>query len=383
MKFHNYSFLPLPSTISPAMASPSKQDSLQSLIDLAASQKLLVSQYLAILSPTDSNPPSTLPPNPPNPLHVLRDSATLLKAHTTKLSLLLINKPFTPSAVTKVLRDVSGTCLPAMMTAVQICQPDVWGSFLRQRVVARVRAVMREVDVCLAEVNQIATEELSKSGKAKAKASDDKGRDSLTSTGVVWEACDALIALETLGFSGLAARSLDESKDMIKDAIEELKEWEEGDGEDDDEDGDGPAGSDDEDDDKDSIEDMFSAANSLPKNRPDLKKQLNTAIDKLRKIVMLYAALSKRRLKTFTPTVATTKKNIATLDSLLRLVNEIPTTVDDLANAFYELDSDEVDQITTKCISDATKAVELVKLNWDGQEDEFTTWANKWIDVMK
>lgn len=244
---------------------------------------------------------------------------------------------------------------------------------------------MREFDVCLAEVEQIATEELHTSGKTKAKAqaNDDNGRDSLTSTGVIWQACDAIIALETFGLSGIAVRSLDESRDMIKDAIEELKEWEEGDGEDDDEDEDGPAGSDDEFEENDSVEDMFSAANSLPRNRPDLKKQLNTATDKLRKIVMLYAALSKRRLKTFTPAVATTKKNIAVLDDLLKIVNELPTTVDDLASAFYELDGEEVEQITTKCVSSATKAAALVKLDWNGREDEFTTWSSRWIEVMK
>ena len=178
---------------------------------------------------------------------------------------------------------------------------------------------------------------------------------------------------------------------MIKDAIEELKEWEEGDVEDDDDDDDddndgqdeeSDAASDDQDD-KDSIENMFSAANALPKDRPDLKKQLATADDKLKKVAMLYAALIKRRLKTFSPSAASIKVNIATLDRLITTLRELPESVDELASSFYDLDSVQVDQVTTKCLEKARYAAGLVKLNWDGKEDEFTTWTDKWLDVMR
>jgi len=370
----------------------SKPIDIHALVDLVSSQQALLTQFLANLSPNNANTSSTLPPNPPNPLHVLRDSATLLKAHTTKLSLLLINKPFTATAVQKVLRDVSGTCLPAMMSAVEICQPEVWGSFLRHQVTARVRAVMREMDVCFNEVLQIATQELDSGSKPKPERSERTGgkqesaRDTLTSTGVVWDACDALIELESVGIGGLAVQRAGEWRDMIKDAIEELKEWEEGDAEDDDDDDDQDEESDavsDDQDDKDSIENMFSAANALPKNRPDLKKQLATANDKLKKIVMLYAALIKRRLKTFSPSAASIKDNIATLDRLITTLKELPESVDELATSFYDLDSDQVGQVMTKCLEKARYAADLVKLNWDGKEDEFTTWTNKWLDVIK
>lgn len=358
----------------------SKQSDIRALVDLVSSQQTLLGQFLSTLSPSSNDAVSLaqLPPNPPNPLHVLRDSATLLKAHTTKLSLLLINKPFTATAVQKVLRDVSGTCIPAMMSAVQICQPDVWGSFLHAQVVARVRTVLRETDVCYNEVNQIAHDELQVLTKTKAKPNpnQEKGRDSLISTGVVWGACDKLIELESAGIGALAVRKAEEWRDMIKDAIQELKEWEEdADDEDDDDDY--------EDSDKDSVEDMFSASNSLPKDRDDLKKQLATANDKLKKMGMLYAALIKRRLSTFTPAVSAIKANIHTLDKLLDTLKELPETVDDLASAFYDLDSDEVEQVMQKSITQARQAVELVKLSWAGKEDEFTTWANKWLDIMK
>lgn len=371
----------------------STQKDIQVLLDLVSSQQTLLTQYLASLSPTNNaQSASRLPPNPPNPLHVLRDSATLLKAHTTKLGLLLINKPFTATAIQKILRDVSQTCLPAMMTAVEICTADVWGLFLRQQVVARVRTVIREVDVCLNDVRQVATEDLDAitnktTAAAKTSRKQDRGRDSLTSTGVVWEACDRLIELESVGIGGLAVKKAEEWRDMVKDAIEELKEWEQGEGDDDDDDDDDggsdePNASDGEDSDKDSVDDMFSAANSMPKNRPDLTSRLATTNDKLKKIQMLYAAVIKRRLTTFTQSVSSVQANVVKLDKLLHLLKELPETVDDLASAFYDLETAQIDQVLGNLVANSKIAAKMVQLGWDGSQDAFTTWTAKWLDVM-
>lgn len=354
----------------------------QTLIDFNNTQRTLVAQYLASLAPNASSDSSNqLPPNPPNPLHVLRDSATLLKAHTTKLALLLINKPFTPTAVTAVLRDATQTCLPAIMSAIQLCRPDIWGVFLHHHVVAKVRTVMREMLSFLDEVLDVAREE----------TSSNHSKDTLASTGVLWDACDALVQLEKTGIAGLAVLKAQELRDTINDAIQELKEWEEGDGDDDDEDdkdddeddADSTASSQHPKDEQDEFDDLFSAANSLPKNRPDLKQRLQTTSDKLKKIQFLYAAITKRRLKTFTPDVASKKINILTLDKLMHLLKELPEFVDDLANAFYELDADQVDAILATCVENACSAADLLKTDWNDKDDEFTAWVEKWTAVVK
>ncbi|KAI5199017.1 hypothetical protein AUEXF2481DRAFT_3383 [Aureobasidium subglaciale EXF-2481] len=355
----------------------------QTLIDLAQTQRALVAQYLTSLAPNaDNDSTSQLPPNPPNPLHVLRDSATLLKAHTTKLALLLINKPFTPTAVTTVLRDATQTCLPAMMSAVELCRPDIWGVFLHHQVVAKVRTVMREMVSFLEEVLDV----------ARQVDTANHSKDTLASTGVLWEACDALVQLDSTGIAGLAVLKAQELRDTINDAIEELKEWEEGDGDDDDEDDDDEDDDDadsttsddkEERDDQDEFDDMFSAANRLPKDRTDLKERLQTAADKLKKIQFLYAAITKRRLKTFTPDIAARKVNILTLDKLMHLLKELPESVDDLANAFYELDADQVDTILASCVANACSAADLLKTDWNGKDDEFTAWVTKWTSIVK
>ena len=264
--------------------------------------------------------------------------------------------------------------------------PEVWGNLLRQEVQGRVRSVMREMEVCMREVLDVARAEEVGGGKGKTKAGEPakhNNRDTLASTGVVWEACDSVIELENVGIGGLAMRKAELYRDMIKDAIEELQEWGEDDAEVDEDDFAGSDGEDDEDSDKDSIEDIFSAANKLPKDRKDLKELLESSTGNLKKIGMLYAALTKRRLKTFTSSVAGQKKNVQVLDDLMDNLKMISETVDDLASAFYELDSKEASTVIRACIDEAHKAITLVRLGWDGKEDEFTSWSGKWIEVVK
>ncbi|KAJ9631643.1 hypothetical protein H2203_000042 [Taxawa tesnikishii (nom. ined.)] len=348
------------------------QSDLRALLDLTVSTRALLAQFLTSLSSPSAT--STLPPNPPNPLHVLRDSAALLKAQTTKLSLLLINKPFTASAITKVLREIMGTVLPAMMSGVEICQPGIWGRLLSAEAKVRVRNVMREMDGMVAEVGEAAQQELS--GKEKSV----KNRDSLASTGVVWAACDRVTELEGLGVGGLAVRKAEQYRDTIKDAIEELKEW----GEDDEDDEEGfENGESEGEGDRDSVEDIFAAANRLPTDRKDLRELLDKSLNRLKKVDMLYAALTKRRLKTFAPDVASEKANVLKLDELIDALKQLPEIVDELASAFYDLDTDEINTVLQRCLSEARDAAELVKTSWEGKEDEFTAWAGKWIEAVK
>lgn len=361
------------------MAPGSTQDGLSALVDLASSTQHLITQLLTALSPTNAHDATTPPSaNAPNPLHVLRDSATLLKAHTTKLSLLLINKPFTPSAVAKIIKDVASTCLPAMTSAVDICLPDTWSVLLRQEAQARVRVVMREMQAFLNEVTDLAQAEQGPNQSKQKQSTQARTRDSLTSTGVVWDACDAVIALEVLGIGGLAVKKAEQYRDMIKDAIEELKEWAEGD--DDDDDDDDYAASDDE---SDSIDNLFAAANKLPADRADLRAQLDTSLDKLKKIGMLYTALAKRRLKPFTSAVAASTPNIKVLDELLDKLKQLPEQVDDLASAFYDLDTEQIATQLSACLETARTAAALVKQDWNGKEDEFTAWCAKWNQAMQ
>ena len=64
------------------------------------------------------------------------------------------------------------------------------------------------------------------------------------------------------------------------------------------------------------------------------------------------------------------------------ILKELPETVDDLANAFYELDADLVDTLLKSCVGRACAAGALVKTDWTGKDDEFTAWIAKWTDLV-
>lgn len=356
--------------------STSEVYNLRALNDLISSTLVLLGQFTSALKPSSG---STIPASteriqrPPNPLHVLGDSAKLVKAHTTKLSLLAINKPFTPSAVVKVLKDLSGTCLPAMMSAVQICEQEkaTWSGILCREVQARVRRVFKEMETLLAEVRSIAA------------GNDGVGRDSLSSTGIVWESCDALIELEQQGLPGLVALKAEQYRETIKDAMQEIQEWAEGDDLDSEGRTDGLLDSDDEgvDGDKDSIEDIFNAANSMPKDRPDLKALTEDADGKLKKIVILYQALSKRRIRTFSHSLEATENdlsNVSRLDELMVHLRRMPHQIDEFASNLYDLDDSTAQATLKRSVDEAKAACEVMKLDWNGKEDTFTEWLKRW-----
>jgi hypothetical protein len=368
---------PHPSTT--AMAPPPTAD-LKALNSLIASTQAILAQFTATLADNAPTPTERIA-NPPNPLQVFSDAARLVKAHVTKLSLLVINKPFTPSAITGVLRELASTCLPALISGVQICQQDknVWSELLSREAQLRTRRVFRELETLLLEIKSVAQ---------GAEARSSGGRDSLSATGVVWESCDALAELKTLGIAGLAVQKAEQWRDTIKDAIEELQEWADGEdleteGQNDelfDSDDEGVAG-----DDNDSLNGLFNAANSMPADRPELKELVEKAVEKLKKVDILYRALVKRRLKTYKdmPNADDKKKSSAEhLDELMENLKALPDSIDDLASNFYDLDEEAARVALSDCVKKACETAALAKLNYEGKEDEFSTWSKKWVEAV-
>jgi uncharacterized protein YukE len=262
---------------------------------------------------------------------------------------------------------------------------------MRAEVKAQVRRLLVTWGDVLALVLKIAeTRQNAQKDSAKARdngPTESEKQDVLSSTGVVWEACDALLKLCADGVVGLVVKKAQELRAVLLDAIEELKEW----GEDVDDD-DEAEGSDDENEFGDE-DDIFGASNKIGKDDTELKALLDSSVKKLKMVGMLYQALIKRRLKTYPassisePAAATTNGAASppskTLDDLMALLKTIPETVDDIAGAFYDLDDDEAKQTLDKCCGEAKRAIELVKQNWNGEDDEFTAWSAKWMSALE
>ncbi|KAF1978460.1 hypothetical protein BU23DRAFT_577327 [Bimuria novae-zelandiae CBS 107.79] len=365
-----------------------KPTSLAALNDLAKTTKTLLAHFQSSLAPTNASDPS-IPP-PPKPLDAVKACATLLKSHTTSLSLLLITPPFTPSAIMTKIGDVSSGPLTGLVGAA--VAENSLGALMQVEVRAQARQLIGSWGEVVGLVGRMAerrqTAQTNGSGSAKEKAKDEgpskaEKDDVLAATGVVWESCDALVKLCDGGIAGLVVKKAEELRSTLLDAVEELKEWGEDVDDDENEAEDSNDGFEDED-------DIFGAANKLGKGDKELKEALDKSVKKIKMVGVLYQALIKRRLKTFpTPAAAAAKTNgeasqnsTATLEELVKLLRSIPEQVDDLAGAFYNLDGDEAKATLGKCCGQAKSAAGLVKQNWAGADDEFTAWSMKWVDAL-
>ncbi|KAI9713296.1 MAG: hypothetical protein M1828_001469 [Chrysothrix sp. TS-e1954] len=358
------------------MSSKDRPDvSTTELISSASSLLQLLERFSQMQNDASSATSTNMPADSPNPMEVLHTAARLLKAHTTKLSLLVINKPYTPSAIRTVLNEIANTCVPAMMSAVQICAPQKYGHFLHDEVSYRVRRGLRELKSMTKEILTQA-ENVDDGPEDSARKEKTAHRNSLTSTGVVWEACDSLMQFKDIGIVGLVVERVEQHRAMLEDAIQELKEWrdeEEDEGFEDEEDGleisDG----------EDSLERLMTGVQKLPHDREDLKQSLDRALQTLKLSSTLYQAVIKRRLKTF----ISSSGSLRTLDQLLKVLRGVPHTADELANAFYELDNDSAISIIKTIVGMGMDIIQSTRLDWTGQEDQYSNWSDRCAKMLK
>jgi hypothetical protein len=318
-----------------------------------------------------------------NALDLAHDTASLIKAHSTKLSLLIINKPFTATAVNTVLRELVASPLPGLASAVQICSPTKYTKAMSAELQWRAKKLFAELGTLIEAIpldGHILSED-AKNGTGKT-----VGKGSLASTGVVWDACDSVMQLKTLGVAGLVIKKAEEYRDLLKDALEELHEWgeEESDGEDEDE-HDGHA---EELFAQTAVDTMFGSQRHIPLEDPEkIRPRLESSQKRLRLIITMYTAVIKRRFKTLPllprPQLTTELKGISNenpgiiscLDEVLEVMRIISDITDELASAFYELDREEIDNRMDECFSKGLAAAELLLQNWEGQKDEFSVWV--------
>ncbi|KAI2465824.1 hypothetical protein F4781DRAFT_375445 [Annulohypoxylon bovei var. microspora] len=317
-----------------------------------------------------------------DPLSLAHDSATLIKAHTTKLSLLIINEPFTPSAIIKVLRELVAGPIPALASAVQVCDVHKYTIVARQDLSWRCYRVLKELKG-LVGIIPVYGNVLPDAQKNGTKG----GKGSMTATGVIWAACDDVIMLKKLGIAGLLIKKVEEYRDTLKDILEELKEYSEEVDDDDDDD------NDDDDDDVNNITDQIQNTHistqemlddlmnprHIPRDDPDkIRERLESCLKRLRLTTLLYTAIVKRRLKTLPPLPNTSQIPVAQrLDEVFPLLKRLPNRFGEVACAFYDLDRDTIDRAMDSCFFDAFAASEMLMKPWEGQRDEFTDWAEK------
>ncbi|KAK2017479.1 hypothetical protein LZ32DRAFT_26469 [Colletotrichum eremochloae] len=323
-----------------------------------------------------------------DPLPLARDSASLIKAHATKISVLIINEPFTPSAIIKVLRELVSGPIPGIATAAQACDAGRYTSTVRTDLSWKCYTVLRELR---ALVEKIPKDGKILSSAQKSGSAGTSGKGSMAATGVIWSACDEVTQFSNGGIGGCFVKKVEEFRATLKDVMEELKEWgeeEPDDEEDDDEDADDldhdsalgsmmPSA-------QEMIDDMMSGQGAIPRDDPDkIRDRLESCLKRLRLTTLLYQAIIKRRLKALPELPYDNSDVPKRLDEAMRILRKLPHMFDELAGAFYELSPDEIDRVMALCFNEIVALSDLLKRPWAGETDEFSEWAVKFQAEMK
>lgn len=359
----------------------------QKLLSVIETTLALLEQFVSSISttasttPTDSNPPKS-------PLPLLLASAQSLKGHTTKLSLLAINSPFTPSAIITVLSEVNSSILPSLVTATLLILPTQYTESFKTEARVLVKNALNEFRTLVEDVKSIAR----KDGK---NLSDEEKANITSTTGRVWKACDDTVKAATDGVVGFVIAKAEEYLELVKDGMRELEEWDPEEDEDDMWD-DAFGGSDDDvSATRDETGEDHVGEDNAGEEGADMTAKL---LEERKQLVRLLAPVSKmytsmisNRLKRMEdkdvlPTYA------PQLDKLVGCLGGIPDSLDEAAGSLYEHDISSVEANAAIIHSTAVSAVEIVKLPFPkrgnsvdaaAKDDMFSKWAGIWLNVLE
>lgn len=348
----------------------------------------LLEQFQDTVSPSAAANIAQTSSNSPNALSLVSASSATLKAQVTKLSLLTITSPFTHSAVTGVLRACNDSVLPSLVTAALLVTPTEYTKAFQSEVLLLARSTLVEFTALVQQVKSIA-EKKDEAKKDDPKKKEDgllaSEKDAVTlAAGRVWDACDAVVELATKGVVGFVMRRVEQWRDLVKDAVVEIEEWdpEERDdffddlmGSDKDDEEDGTDGEEEKDDDE----------------MAALQERKKSTLRLLRPVIQVYPAVITNRLKKAGNAPLSSRAEIAKLESLMSNLQSIPEHVDEVAGALYEGDMTQGAKHLREIQKSASQAVRIVALPWStvdlaagekAAEDKFTIWSRTWFKVM-
>ncbi|CAG8908972.1 unnamed protein product [Penicillium egyptiacum] len=318
-------------------------------------------------------------------LPLLTASSSALKAHVTKLSLLAITSPFTHSAVGTVLRELNESVLPSLVTASLLVTPAQYTHAFHSEVLLLVKTSLTELSALVREVKLVGEkkdQEKKDTGKESGVSKSEKGAVTLA-TGRVWDACDAITDVANKGVVGFVMRRVEQWRDLVRDAIEEIEGWdpeEEDDGFFDDVLSDEEKGGDDKGKEDEEDDEEETAA---------LQEHKKSTLHFLKPIAQAYPAIINNRLKNAGNAPLASSSDVKKLESLMLNLQAIPDDVDEAAGALYEANFETSAQYLRKTRKSATQAVELVASPWgtadvkdDAPTDKFAIWSKTWLKVI-
>jgi len=373
--------------------SNSSTDPFKTLHTTLATTKALISHFESQIQ-TAVLPLTPLDPSSPNALAIFSDAGAVLKAQTTKLALLVLNEPFSPSEITFILKALCNECIPALVSACQLCPRTSYTNFLHRTIRSCVGSSFKSYMGILDEIP------VDKAGVKRIQR-----QKALNSTGMIWESLDFMVKLGKAGLAPVAVSKIEERASLLQDAIEELEEWETGKVESYDivekkmplewqeiqkmyrQAGDAAGIDYQKDAGMNNLSRMEGNPFELPKAADaSLQPTTKKVIKALKLIALLYPPILKRRIRRFPAIDATTQQEAFpteeqtdNFDFMLVECQSWPDTADEIAEVLYMHDEDDVETVLKGLKGSARKCIGHVRMSWDGKEDEFTAWADKWL----
>jgi hypothetical protein len=354
---------------------------------LLSSTLALLSQFQETLTPARAAEAQTqTTPQSANakPLTLLSTSSAALRAQVTKLSLLAITTPFTPSALTTVLRAVNDSVLPSLVTAALLITPAEFTRAFQAEILVLARRALAEFAALVTVVKGVAEKSDAKNDKDKREEMAKGEKDTVTvAAGRVWEACDSLSGVAGKGVVGFVVRRVEQWRDLVRDAVSEIEEW---DPEDEDdffdmigEEKEEKDHDQDEDEDEDEDEDDDDSDNDTAAQLEHKKSTLRL----LKIVAQFYPALIKYRLQGVEEFA--TAADVGKVEILMSHLEPVSDLVDEAAGALYEDDWERAVGFLSKIRNQAAMAANLLERPWDaatGAGDKYLVWEKTWLKVL-
>ena len=275
--------------------------------------------------------------------------------------------------------------VPALATAAQICVKEEYTSTTRSELAYRAKDVFSSLGELLRKVPRDGkvVPETERTGSTV------DGLGSIQRTGTVWNACREVVKLTDGGVKGILIEKVKGWAGIIKDTMEELKEWGEDNEAEDEDDEDDDEDDDDEADDvngsaQDDLDDLMNSSAKIPsQDREKILALLETSLKRIRLVGLFYQAFVKRRLQTLPPPKSLSSHSKA-IDEAITNLKDLADKSEELVMAFYEVQVGEIGDCLEAMSNQAVETAEKVKLPWGGAEsDEFTTWVEKFGDQIR
>jgi Grap2 and cyclin-D-interacting len=387
------------------MASSSEIDpTLALLTSLDTTITTLRSSLSAILAQGSPSTASTEPTSQ-NPQKSLSDALTVLEAQTTKVTLVLTNPPLAYGAVREVVTDLVARVLPAVFSgaAYIVERPEVWGKFYVRSVANKVDAVFTAVINFSDGTRDIVGGKVLQKQRARGKTAskeDEKVKEELyVLAGKVFELSRTTAKFVTDGVAKCLLDRTKEAIELLQDAMEEMKDWSED--VDDSADPDGDDSEEEEEAEPNGVAEKFHSLSidemedikQLPAHRTDLRDLLSESLRRVELVVKLFQATSKRRIKKFpdpklqlrdddSSSIETHNRNTAALDVVVDRVQDTSEEMDEMAHGFYQLDKNKAEARLAIITKHAKEVAAAIKLDWDGNEDDFSGWLSRWESLI-